>query len=79
MIPMFEYLTFVCEQPHLQEMLTKAGEARWRLHTCDPLLPAPGGSGLVMILVVLDRIKPDPQEDEDETEEATPEGLEVKG
>ena len=55
-MPTFEYFTFMCGQPELQDLLTTAGLDGWRLHTCD-LTPTygPAGSGTPQILVVLDR------------------------
>lgn len=57
MLPKFEYLTFLCEQESLQETLTPLGLEGWRLHTCDPVLPfGAEGSGVLHVLVVLDRV-----------------------
>lgn len=75
----FEYLTFVCDQPNLQVLLSEAGAKGWRLHTCEPVVKiGPSGSGSLSILVVMDRaISPD----EPEEVEAVPafEGIPMKG
>jgi hypothetical protein len=62
-MPIFQYLTFKCSQPELQDRLAKAGLEGWRLHTCDAI-PTIGqyGSGIPEILVVLDRIADEPEE-----------------
>lgn len=71
----FQYLTFVCEQSDLQTRLTEAGLEGWRLHTCEPVvMVGPEGSGLLNVLVVLDRIEDAPGE-EDVVEDSAPEGI----
>lgn len=71
----FQYLTFVCEQSELQHRLTEAGIEGWRLHTCEPVvMMGPSGSGLLNVLVVLDRMIDAPGE-EDVVEEPAPEGI----
>lgn len=55
-MPIFEYLTFLCNQDELQDRLTACGLERWRLHTCEPVvIIGSQGSGLLHVLVVLDR------------------------
>ena len=63
MMPMFEYFTFECENAEqLQAMLTQAGLARWRLHTCEPIITGGTyGMGMTKILVVMDRIIEEPE------------------
>lgn len=56
-MPSFHYLTFMCEQIELQAKLTPRGLEGWRLHTCDPVVMAgPQGSGILQMLVVMDKI-----------------------
>ena len=83
-MPIFQYLTFVCEQTELQERLTQAGLEGWRLHTCDPVVTlGPQGSGMLNAFVVMDRyIEPDPEAAKTvlvgDTEDAQ-EGIAMKG
>ena len=71
----FQYLTFVCEQSDLQTRLTEAGLEGWRLHTCEPVvMTGPSGSGLLNVLVVLDRVMDAPGE-EAVVEDSAPEGI----
>ncbi len=52
----FQYLTFVCEQSELQELLSQHGLEGWRLHTCDPVVTVgPQGSGMLNAFVVMDK------------------------
>ncbi len=54
-MPTFEYLTFVCDQPDLQDLLSRYGPDGWRLHTCEPVVTiGPSGSGSLNILVFMD-------------------------
>ena len=74
----FQYLTFVCVQSDLQRQLTEAGLEGWRLHTCEPVaVVGPSGSGLLHILVVLDRM--DIPEEENAVDESAPEGIAMTG
>ena len=74
----FEYNTFVCEQPELQHLLTEAGIEGWRLHTCEPVvMVGPSGSGLLNVLVVLDRVGAPGEEDV--VEDSAPEGVAMTG
>lgn len=77
-MPIFEYLTFVCEQSDLQNLLSRYGPDGWRLHTCEPVVTiGPSGSGIMKILVVMDRaIFPEPEEAEIEP---VSEGIAMKG
>ena len=79
-MPIFQYLTFVCEQTELQERLTKLGLDGWRLHTCDPVVTVgPQGSGLLNAFVVMDRyVEPDSEELVVEDDDAQ-EGIAMKG
>lgn len=78
-MPIFEYLTFLCDQLDLQDNLTKYGLECWRLHTCEPITTiGPYGSGLGQILVVMDRIAEEQMEVLEETD-ISPEGLVMKG
>lgn len=83
MLPKFEYLTFLCEQEKLQELLTIAGQDRWRLHTCDPVLPfGSEGSGVLHVLVVLDRVvveEEEPETDMEGSETNVAEAMAAKG
>ena len=55
-MPIFQYVTFVCEQSELQDRLTQAGLEGWRLHTCDPVVTIGSqGSGMINAFVVMDR------------------------
>lgn len=77
-MPVFEYHTFLCEQSDLQAALTEAGLGGWRLHTCDPVLTVgPQGSGVLHVLVVLDRLRDSHEGYEPEREES--EGIAMKG
>ena len=81
-MPIFEYLTFLCEQTELQAELTKRGQEGWRLHTCDPVVTVgPQGSGLLHAFVVMDRyIEPEPDIPEEITvDDGAPEGIAMKG
>ena len=52
----FQYLTFVCEQSELQELLSQHGLEGWRLHTCDPVVAVGSqGSGMLNAFVVMDK------------------------
>ena len=56
-MPIFQYLTFLCDQFELQSLLTRYGLERWRLHTCDPVVGVGiHGSGIIQVLVVMDRV-----------------------
>lgn len=79
-MPIFEYLTFVCDQDELQDRLTKAGLESWRLHTCEPVVMVGdgGASGILQVLVVLDRVDYAGEEDATEEDQA-PEGLAMRG
>ncbi len=77
-MPVFEYKTFVCDQATLQGHLTAYGLESWRLHTCEPVaLIGPSGSGILQVLVVLDRVTV--PEEEAATEDDAPEGIAMKG
>jgi hypothetical protein len=80
-MPIFEYLTFVCEQTELQARLTEAGLGGWRLHTCDPVVTVgPQGSGLLHAFVVMDRYVEDPDTSgEPVVDDGTPEGIAMRG
>ncbi len=83
-MPIFQYLTFVCEQTALQDLLTKHGLEGWRLHTCDPVVTVgPQGSGMLNAFVVMDRyIEPDPEVAKTvlvAASEDAQEGIEMKG
>lgn len=80
-MPIFQYLTFMCEQTELQERLTQAGLEGWRLHTCDPVVTVgPQGSGLLNAFVVMDRYVEDPGNDEELVDDdAAQEGIAMKG
>ena len=56
-MPIFQYITFVCEQSALQALLTEHGLGGWRLHTCDPVVTVGphGSSGMLHAFVVMDR------------------------
>lgn len=77
-MPTFEYLTFVCDQLALQDLLSRYGSDSWRLHTCEPVVTiGPSGSGSLRILVVMDRaIYPEPEEVEDKS---ASEGIAMRG
>jgi len=79
-MPIFEYLTFVCDQTELQGLLTEAGLERWRLHTCDPVtIIGPHGSGVLQAFVVMDRlIEGEPTQEQADFDNAT-EGLAMVG
>ena len=82
-MPIFQYLTFVCDQSDLQDLLTKCGLERWRLHTCEPVISVgPQGSGILQILVVMDRVVDEPTEEEGGNVsyyEAPSKGIAMKG
>jgi len=80
-MPIFEYFTFVCEQPDLQDRLTKLGLEGWRLHTCDPVVTiGPKGSGMLNAFVVLDRYVEEPGDDEAlVVDEDAQEGIAMRG
>ena len=78
-MPIFQYVTFVCEQTELQTMLTEYGLNGWRLHTCDPVVTlGPQGSGMLNTFVVMDKFV-----DEEETQQVDDgdahEGIAMKG
>ena len=81
-MPIFEYLTFLCNQDELQPLLTRYGLERWRLHTCEPVVfIGPQGSGILQTLIVMDRVI-----DEEPEEPAmavandeAPEGIAMRG
>lgn len=77
-MPIFKYLHFVCEQPDLQDLLSRYGAEGWRLHTCEPVATiGPYGSGALNVLIVMDRAIY-PETEEVETESAS-EGIAMKG
>ena len=79
-MPIFQYLTFVCEQTELQDLLTQHGLEGWRLHTCDPVVTVgPQGSGLLNAFVVMDRLKEEAYEPEELVVDETHEGIAMKG
>ena len=79
-MPIFQYLTFVCEQTELQAKLTEHGLEGWRLHTCDPVVTVgPQGSGLLNAFVVMDRYIEQPDEPEELVMDDAQEGLAMKG
>ena len=79
-MPIFQYLTFVCEQTQLQDRLTAAGLELWRLHTCDPVVTVgPKGSGLLNAFVVMDRYVEEPESDEKQVvDDGAQEGIAMK-
>ncbi len=78
-MPIFQYLTFLCDQNDLQARLSVYGLERWRLHTCDPVVTVgPHGSGILQVLVVMDRIVDEPEEPVVEDDGAQ-EGIAMKG
>jgi len=77
-MPIFQYLTFVCEQVDLQSALSEHGLKGWRLHTCEPIVTVgPQGSGILQTLIVMDRVVVESGEDEDPLD--APEGIPMKG
>jgi hypothetical protein len=80
-MPIFQYITFVCEQTELQERLTKEGLEGWRLHTCDPVVTVgPHGSGLLQAFVVMDRYIEEHEEDQEvDADSVAQEGIAMKG
>lgn len=80
-MPIFEYLTFLCDQTELQPRLTEAGLERWRLHTCEPVVTmGPQGSGTLMVLIVMDRlVEEDSDEGDQEVDTSALEGMPMKG
>ena len=80
MMPMFEYFTFECDNAEqLQAMLTQAGLARWRLHTCEPIITGGTyGIGMTKILVVMDRVIEEPESEQEVIEPAS-EGMAMIG
>lgn len=78
-MPIFQYLTFLCPQPDLQAILSINGLEGWRLHTCDPVATyGPQGSGILQVLVVMDRIVDEPV-DQGVLEDGASEGLAMRG
>ncbi len=78
-MPIFQYLTFMCEQTELQVKLTEHGLKGWRLHTCDPVVTVgPQGSGLLHAFVVMDRCV-EPDSEELVIEDDAQEGIAMKG
>jgi len=78
-MPTFEYLTFTCTEFELQERLSTFGTNGWRLHTCEPILPyGPAGTGVVRILVVLDKFNA-PAEEEGSSPEPLEQGIPMRG
>lgn len=78
-MPIFQYLTFLCTQPELQDKLTPLGLEGWRLHTCDAVMTyGPHGTGIPRVLVVLDRIVDEPEEQTALADGAS-EGMAMKG
>jgi hypothetical protein len=79
-MPIFQYLTFVCEQTELQPLLTRYGQEGWRLHTCDPVVTVgPQGSGLLNAFVVMDRYVEGPEPEEPATNDDAQEGIAMRG
>lgn len=74
----FYYNTFVCDHPELQARLMELGEDGWRLHTCEPVIRSgpDGSSGLLQVLVAMDKVEEISEEVEAET---APEGIAMKG
>lgn len=78
-MPIFQYLTFVCEQTELQERLTQAGLKGWRLHTCDPVVTlGPQGSGTLNAFVVMDKFVEEEDSQVVDSDDAQ-EGIAMKG
>ncbi len=79
-MPIFQYFTFVCEQPDLQERLTKLGLDGWRLHTCDPVVTlGPQGSGMLNAFVVMDKFIDEAEDPQVADNEDAQEGLAMRG
>lgn len=77
-MPIFDYISFVCEADQLQPRLKELGAQSWRLHTCEPV-PTVGsnGSGTLYAFVVMDKML-EATEDEPAGEPAV-EGIPMKG
>lgn len=79
-MPIFQYVTFVCEQTELQSMLTEYGLDGWRLHTCDPVVTLGSqGSGMLNAFVVMDKFT-DEEEDQQVVDNGdAQEGIAMRG
>ena len=79
-MPIFQYLTFVCDQTELQALLTQHGLEGWRLHTCDPIVTVgPQGSGLLNAFVVMDKLTDTGDDQQVVMDGDSQEGLAMKG
>lgn len=76
----FQYLTFVCEQPELQPLLSQYGLEGWRLHTCDPVVTVgPQGSGMLNAFVVMDKFSDEEEDQQVVVDEDAQDGIPMKG
>ncbi len=79
-MPIFQYVTFVCEQTELQTMLTEHGLNGWRLHTCDPVVTVgPQGSGLLNAFVVMDKFIDEEEDQRVVDDDDAQEGIAMRG
>ena len=79
-MPIFQYITFVCEQTNLQAKLTELGLEGWRLHTCDPVVNiGPQGSGMLNTFVVMDKFVDEEEDQQVVDDDDAQEGIAMKG
>ena len=77
-MPIFKYLSFVCEADQLEARLNEYGAQGWRLHTCEPVATVgPSGSGVLNAFVVLDMMLAEPEDEPADV--PVVEGIPMKG